>query len=83
MREMYADGFGLLPHGVTHDQVTKTRLALAHLVDDDFYWEQLHELYDQKAKVTALIESIKLGTANAKAAAHHSTPEAKAKKKSR
>jgi len=80
MREVFADGFGLLPYGATYKQVKATRLALTRLVDDDGYWQGLHELYEQKRKITALIESLKLGTSNGKGAADHSTPEAKAKK---
>jgi hypothetical protein len=59
MRELWIDGFGLLPTPFTVVQLDRTRKALADLVNDDLYWKSLTELSIQKQKVQRLIEQLK------------------------
>ena len=58
MREIWIDGFGLMPYtsGIQADHI---RRALIDLVDDDDYWIDLKQLIDQKEKVAALVKQLK------------------------
>ena len=59
MREIWIDGYGLLPTGATPKQVTMTRNALRSLVDDGDYWDGLMKLSALKAEVNELMTVLK------------------------
>ena len=59
MREIWIDGFGLLPTGASEIQVGKIRLSLRHLVDDDDYWDGLSKLAILNVGTRELIIALK------------------------
>lgn len=61
MRELWIDGYGLLPQGATDLQVSRTRIALRSLVEDDTYWAGLRSLSDAKQQVNKLMAELKGG----------------------
>lgn len=61
MRELWIDGYGLLPQGATDLQVSRTRVALKALVEDDAYWKGLHQLSIAKLAVNVLMTQLKGG----------------------
>jgi hypothetical protein len=61
MRELWIDGYGLLPQGATDLQVSRTRVALKALVEDDGYWKGLHELSVAKLTVNVIMTQLKAG----------------------
>ena len=64
MRQIWIDGFGLIPQGATRENVLGIRIALGRLVADDAYWEGLCNLCDLRQSVDRLAQELK--TANAK-----------------
>ncbi len=59
MREVWIDGFGLLPHSPTDAMLERLRLSLRKLADDDKYWRGLSELRSLKLQVTVLMECLR------------------------
>lgn len=60
MREIWADGFGLLPNAPKEEDVIKVRNALRDLVHDGAYWNGLKRLCALKTEVTIMTNALKL-----------------------
>lgn len=59
MRELWSDGFGLMPGGLGESDVEKVREAMKELVRDGAYWNGLKQLVILKQRVYSLTNEIK------------------------
>jgi hypothetical protein len=66
MREIWIDGFGLLPSPTGERELTLLRNALRKVVDDDEYWRGLNAISGYKRLIAEHMEEMKLGTSNGK-----------------
>jgi hypothetical protein len=63
MREIWIDGFGLVPQGATEQQLQQTRNAMKALAADDDFWNDLRTLCSVRRTATAMMESMRSGKA--------------------
>jgi hypothetical protein len=59
MREVFADGFGLLPGVPTELQINQMRTALQRLAEDDRYWKGMMQLSSLKLQIHTVVEILK------------------------
>ena len=59
MREVWIDGYGILPNHGDESELRKLRTALRSVVDDDVYWKKMADLCACKRRVTDLMAEMK------------------------
>jgi hypothetical protein len=59
MREIWIDGFVIMPYGTAEPPPTMLREALRQVVNDDAYWVNLTKLREMKKSMDELSKSMK------------------------
>ena len=59
MKEIWSDGYGIMPYSTAPGALPKLRAALRAVAEDDRYWEQMERLFALKRSLADLMSEMK------------------------